>query len=116
MAIDLKPMRWDWAAVTQGDTLPAINLVDTAATFALTRVLVTIEPKDSDVAALTLDSSTTGVTINVATAGAWDYTIASITAAQTATLTPGFYTVNVKVFGTNVAHTDFKGEWEILEK
>ncbi len=70
MAIDLKPMRWDWAAVTQGDTLPAINLVDTAATFALTRVLVTIEPKDSDVAALTLDSSTTGVTINVATAGA----------------------------------------------
>jgi len=116
MAVDLKPMRLDWAAVTQGDTLPAMNLVETESTFALTRVLVTIEAKDSDVAVLTLDSDDTGVTINVATAGAWDYTINTITAAQTATLTPGFYTVNVKVFGSTVAHTDFKGEWEILEK
>lgn len=116
MAIDLKPMRWDWAAVTQGDTLPAMNLTETAATFNLTRVLVTIEPKDSDVAVLTLDSDDTGVTINTATAGAWDYTIDSITAAQTEELTPGFYTVNVKVFGATVEHTDFKGEWEILAK
>jgi len=116
MAVDLKPMRLDWASVVQGDTMPAMNLVDTGADFALTRVLVTVEPKDSDTAALTLDSNSTGVTINVATAGAWDYTINTITAAQTATLTPGFYTVNVKVFGSTVAHTDFKGEWEILEK
>jgi len=116
MAVDLKPMRWDWAAVTQGDTLPAMNLVETESTFALTRVLVTIEAKDSDVAVLTLDSDDTGVTINTATAGAWDYTIDTITANQTDALTPGFYTVNIKVFGSTTEHTDFKGEWEILAK
>ena len=116
MAIDLKPMRWDWASVTKGDTLPAMNLVDTGADFALTRVLVIVEAKDSDVAVLTLDSDVSGVTINTATAGAWDYTIAAISAATTAGLTPGFYTINVKVYGSTVAHTDFKGEWEILEK
>lgn len=114
MALDLRPLRWDWAAVKQGDTYPACTITETESDSALTRVRIKV--KDSSGAtALTLDSNTSGITINTATGGEWDFTIGAISAATTATLTAGYYDYDLETTCANgVVRTEFEGSWEIL--
>lgn len=117
MALDLKPLRWDWPAVTTGDTYPACQITDTAADTDLSRVRIKIKAQGGTTAALSLDSSTTGVTITTATAGAWDFTIGPITAAQTATLDPGLYLYDIETTDSaGTVRTEFSGIWEILSE
>jgi hypothetical protein len=112
-----KPAVWNWNQITQGDTRLASNVTETASTTDLSRVLVTIEKQGTDIVSLTLDSDATGITINTATAGAWDYDIDIISAATMETLDPGFYTVTHQVFDAlGVKTTVSKGHWNILEK
>jgi len=117
MCDDYEPATWNWKPITQGGTFPASVVTETLSASSLSRVVVTIEPFGSDTASLTLDSGATGVTINTATAGAWNYTIAAITAAQTAALTSGFYNVTHKVTDSaSVTVVVSKGTWQILPK
>jgi len=114
MAINLKPLNWNWDAVTTGDTYPAINIVETSSDSALTRARVTVKASGSAVASLTLDSDATGVTINVATAGAWDFTIDEI---NPVTLTTGWYNYDLETTdAAGVISTEFKGTWQILSE
>lgn len=113
MALDLTPLRWDWVGVTKGDTYPACNITETEADTALSRVRVII--KLAGVVILTLDSDTTGVTLNGTGAGGWDFTIDEISAATTATLAAGYYDYEIKSTGSNgVVRTEFEGNWEIF--
>ena len=112
MALDLKPHRSDWATCTAGDTYPAENWreSDSDNTTTLTRVRITI--KDSAGATFsTLDSDTSGITINAATAGAWDWTVESLTAPTTA----GVYTFDMETTDSaGVIFTETTGSWCIL--
>ena len=115
MSINLKPLRWDWPPVTVGDTYPAAIITETEADTTLTRVRIKIKDADGTLK-LTLDSNTTGVTINTATAGAWSFTIGEISATDTATLTAGFHYYDLEVTSGGKVRTEFNGEWEILSQ
>lgn len=117
MCEDYKPAVWNWKSIPQGGTYPASNVLESESTATLNRVVVTIEPYGSDTASLTLDSNTTGVTINNDTAGSWDYTIDEISATTTASLSAGFYTVTMRVYyGAGFVVVVSKGVWEIIAK
>jgi hypothetical protein len=111
--IDLLPLEWNWPAFTRGDTYPAMNLADTDAEADLARVLVEVFDS-SGTLILTLDSDATGITINTATAGAWDFTINSMLPAATAALPEGTHTYELKTTDSlgNV-FTEFAGTWKI---
>lgn len=114
MALDLTPLRFDLPSVTQGDTYPAINFTETEADANLSSVRMKIANEDGTVK-LTLDSASSGVTINTATAGAWDFTIGPITSAQTEALAVGTYTYDIETLDANsIRRTEFNGIWEIL--
>lgn len=115
MAIDLKPLHWDWPPVTKGDTYPAFQITETEADSDLSRVRVFI--KDTDGAALlTLDSNDSGVTINTATAGAWDFTVGPITADQTEALGSAFFSHEIETTDSaGTVRTEFAGSWQITE-
>lgn len=112
MALDLTPLRWDWSPVTQGDTFPACQITETSADTDLSRVRVKIKAAGSTSAALTLDSSTTGITIGSATAGDWAFTIGAI---STGSLTAGVYSYDLETTDSaGTVRTEFSGTWEIL--
>ena len=91
----------------------ACNITETEADTALSRVRVII--KLAGVVILTLDSDTTGVTLNGTGAGGWDFTIDEISAATPATLAAGYYDYEIKSTGANgVVRTEFEGNWEIF--
>lgn len=117
MSADCGYERWDWKPLVKGSTKRAISVTSTDSDVDLARVVVLIEPYGSDTASITLDSNATGVTINTATAGAWDFDIGPIAAATTDALTPGFYTINMTLTdsGGNVLE-QVKGSWQILPK
>ena len=101
--------------MTKGDTYPAANFTETEADSDLSRVRVEVKAAGSTTAALTLDSDATGVTINTATAGAWDFTVDEISAATTAGLTAGWYSYDLETTdAAGVVSTEFKGSWRIL--
>ncbi len=112
----LAPAKWDWEAITQGDTFPAIVLSATGTTVDLARVRMTVRDVDG-VEQLTLDSDTSGITIDTATAGAWQYTIGPISAALTGAMDEGVHNYDIETTDAsgNVA-THFKGCWEILDQ
>ena len=113
MALDLTPLRWDWAGITAGDTYPASNITETEADTTLARVRVKI--KLAGVVALTLDSNASGITLNSTSAGGWDFTIDAISAATTAGLAAGYYDYDLETTGSNgVVRTEFTGNWEIF--
>ena len=114
MALNLTPYQWNWATCTAGDTYPAARWTETNSDYdnALSRVRCTIRDVDRNIYA-TLDSSTSGIVINTATAGAWDFTIGALSAP----LAAGIYTVDVEwIDSSGVKFTEAKGEWEILEQ
>jgi len=115
MALDLKPLRWDWAAVKQGDTYPACLISETLADTALARVRVKV--KLNGVLALDLDSDGSGITLNGTGAGGWSFTIGAISAAQTTLLAPGYYDYDLETTDAGgVVRTEFEGGWEILSQ
>jgi len=112
MALDLKPLRWDLPAVTVGDTYPATQFTyDGDGT--LTRVRAKIKDANGTTA-LTLDSSTSGMSITTTTSGAWDFTMSEITAATTATLTAGIYSYDLETTSSAGVRTLLSGTWELL--
>lgn len=105
--------RMDWPSIKQGDTLRAIVFTATGTTAALSRVRCKVKDADG-VTLLSLDSNTTGITIDVATAGAWQYTISQIAAATTAALSDGLHSYDIETTDANgIAETHFEGCWEI---
>jgi hypothetical protein len=115
MALDLTPLFWNWPGITQGDTYPACNFTETEADSTLARVRCKI--KLAGVTVLTLDSDTTGVTLNATGAGAWDFTIDAISAATTTGLAAGYYDYDIQTTdGNGVVRTEFKGNWEIFSQ
>jgi len=113
MSLNLKPLRWDWASATVGDTYPACVITETEADTTLSRVRIKIKDADG-VLKLTLDSNTTGITINNAAAGAWNFTIGEISATDTATLTAGFHDYDLEITAGGKVRTEFSGTWELL--
>tara|TARA_R110001632_G_scaffold176126_1_gene295845 strand:- start:298 stop:651 length:354 start_codon:yes stop_codon:yes gene_type:complete len=112
MALNLEPFRWSWATCTAGDTYPAENWLESDSDNATTLSRVRIKIKDSAGTVFsTLDSDTSGITINVATAGAWDWTIEALTAPTTA----GIYTLDMEhTDSAGVVFTETTGQWKIL--
>ena len=111
---DNKPALFNWPAVTQGDSFRALQFNASGTTAALARVRCKIKNADGDTL-LTLDSDATGATIDTATAGAWQYTLGPITAAQTTTLGTGFLSYDIETIDDDdIVETHFKGTWEIL--
>lgn len=114
MALDLKPLKWDWACVVKGDTFPSTTITETLADTTLTRVRIKIKAVESSETSLTFDSDSTGVTINSGTPGAWSFTIAAI---PTITLTAGFYRYDLETTDSaNTIRTEFSGTWEIIDQ
>jgi len=110
---DNKPARMDLPSIKQGDTLRAIAFVSTGTLTALDRVRMKI--KDSDGATLlSRDSDTSGITLNVTTAGAWAYTLDLIPAATTAAIAAGLHSYDIETIDADgVVETHFEGCWEI---
>ena len=115
MALNLNPLRWDWPAVKSGNTYPAAQLTDSASDTDLARVVVEIREEGATAVSLTLDSNASGVTINTATAGAWDFTIRAITHLETAALANGFCTYEITTTDSaGTVLTEFEGSWQII--
>jgi hypothetical protein len=111
MALNLTPYQWNWSPITAGDTYPAARWVesDSDNTSTLARVRCTIKDVDGNTFAA-LDSNTSGITINTATAGAWDFTIEALSAPNVA----GVYNLDVEwIDSDGVKFTEAKGEWVI---
>jgi hypothetical protein len=112
MSLNLIPYRWNWSTCTAGDTYPAARWVETSSDYpnTLSRVRCTIRDVDGNIFA-TLDSSTSGIVINTATAGAWDFTIGALSAPIIA----GIYTCDVEwIDSQSIKFTEARGQWEIL--
>ena len=115
MAINLKPLRWDWPDLTAGDTFPEIRVQESSSTTDCATVRVKIKPETSETASLTLLSSGAGVTIDDGTAGQWDFTINEIAASDTEDLAPGNYRYDIEVTDSaGTVRTEFSGFWRIL--
>jgi len=114
MSVNLKPSCYNWASVVQGDTFPAIVFAASGTSADLARVRVTVKDKDGN-AKLTLDSNTSGVTLNDTTAGSWNYTVGPVSAADTTSIAAGTHSYDLETtdVGGNV-RTHFHGFWEIL--
>lgn len=112
MALDLKPLRWDWPEVVTGDTFPAIHITEADHESDLSRVRISIVLSGATDAALTLDSNSTGITIN--DAAAWDFTIDQISPV---TLAAGVYSYDLETTdAAGTIRTEFSGTWNILSE
>ena len=113
MAINLLPEKWNLPSVLVGDTLPATNfLYPGSGTLARVRMKV----KDAAGATvLSLDSDTSGMTINVTTTLAWDFTMDEVAAATTAGITAGEYAYDIEtITSTGTVRTLVGGAWYLL--
>jgi hypothetical protein len=108
--LNLAPERWDWPSVTTGDTYPAANIVIAGAESTLSRVRIKFRACGATSAALTLDSDTSGITIN--DAATWDFTIDAIPAVG---LAAGIYSYDMETTSAaGTIATETQGTWEIL--
>lgn len=113
MAVDLKPILYTLPEVTRGDTYPAMNMTYPG-DGVLSRVRMKVK-SSAGTAILTLDSSTSGITLNTTTDGAWDWTVDKITAATTEDIGAGCYNYDLQVENTSGdVETLIHGTWEIL--
>jgi len=116
MSLNLTPETFNWPDVVQGDTFPAINFAASGASANLTRVRVKIKDVDGNTE-LSLDSDASGVTINTATAGAWDYDVGPITADQTSGMDVGTHLYDLEVTDADgTVRTHFRGTFQILKQ
>lgn len=115
MPINLLPEKWNLPSVVCGDTLPATNFLYPGSG-TLSRVRV--KAKDSAGATvLSLDSDTSGVTINTATSGAWDWDIDEVSAATTAGIAAGNYKYDMEtITSAGTVRTLLGGNWCLLEQ
>jgi len=90
--------KYDFPCITRGDTLFAINFATTGFSYGVSRVIVDFTLSGATSPALTLDSTTSGVTINSGAAGNLDFTVGPITDETTATLTAGVYASAIRVY------------------
>ena len=112
MALDLKPLRWDWPEVVTGDTYPATNITESDHESDLARVRISIVASGETTPALTLDSDATGITIN--DASAWDFTIDAI---NPVTLDASVYSYDLETTDSaGTIRTEFSGTWTILSE
>lgn len=112
MALDLKPLRWDWPEVVTGDTFPAINITESDHESDLERVRIKFVLSGATSPSLTLDSDATGITIN--DAAAWDFTIDAI---NPVTLEAGVYSYDLETTdAAGTIRTEFAGTWPILSE
>ena len=113
MALNFTPFIWNWATIKAGDTYPAARITEDAGgdgDTTLERVRIKIKNAEGQTV-INLDSDNTGITINDASAGAWDYTIDSFTAPSVA----GIYSLDMEwTDGAGVVTTATDGTWEIL--
>lgn len=113
MSLDLEPLAYNLPTIVRGDTMPAIVFADTSADTDLSRVRMKVCDSSGSIA-LTLDSATSGITINASTAGAWNFTVGPITAAQTEALTAGLFAYDLETTDTaGSVRTEFNGTWRI---
>jgi len=112
MALNLKPLKWDWSPVVKGDTFPATNITESLHTSNLSRVRIKFKLSGATSTSLTLDSSTTGIVIT--SAANWAFTISAI---STVTLAAGVYSYDLETTSTDgTIRTEFSGTWEIIEQ
>jgi len=113
MALDLKPLKMDLAAVKSGDTYPAIRFVETESDTAISTITMVVRDS-AGVVKLSL-SVGSGITVTVATAGAWDFSVGPITKEQTASLSEGAHSYEIDVLDSaGFNRTEFSGIWPIL--
>jgi hypothetical protein len=111
--LDLTPLCWNWAPVTQGDTYPAARITETSADTALVRVRLKVKDTQGNTL-LTLDSATTGITLTATAAGAWDFLIAAI---DTDPIPPGSHHYDLETTDSaGTVRTEFAGTWQILKQ
>ena len=107
---------WNWKPLTQGNTRPGTNFTETLSESALTAVEIRMKLPESTTADITLTNGD-GITINTATAGAWDFDIDEMTAAQTDAYTPGVYNYEMDVTeSAGTVTTIIKGTWPLLAR
>lgn len=105
--------RMDWPSIKQGDTLRAIQFNASGTESALARVRCKVKDADG-VTLLSLDSDTTGITIDTATAGSWQYTIDQIGRAITETIKSGLHSYDIETTDADgVVETHFEGCWNV---
>jgi len=111
--LDLTPLCWNWAPITQGDTYPASRITETSSDTALSRVRLKVK-NNLGTELLALDSNTSGITLTATTAGAWDFTIAAI---ATAALEVGTHHYDIETTdAASVVRTEFRGTWQIIKQ
>jgi hypothetical protein len=110
MAIDLLPEKWNLPSVLVGDTLPATNFLYPGSG-TLSRVRLKVKD-DAGVAVLSLDSDTSGLTINAAGTGGWDWDMDEVSAATTAGITAGDYKYDMEtITSAGTVRTLIYGNW-----
>lgn len=112
--------RWNWRALTQGNTRPATRFQETSSTSNLSAVelRMRLAGSTSATADIVLRNGS-GITITTATAGAWDFSINAMSAATTDAYTPGVYTYEMDVADSQsppVVTTILKGEWNLIAR
>lgn len=113
MSLNLDPLEWEWVPITQGDTYPAINITETLADTDLVRVRLKVKDSNGNIL-LSLDSDIAGITINVATAGAWDFTIDEMPEETTAAIIAGTHRYDMEfTYDSGTVRTEFAGDWQI---
>ena len=116
MAASDPTYRWDFEPLTQGATRPATNFTETSSTSALTGVELRMNLEDSTEADIVLTNGD-GITINTATAGAWDFDIDVLSAATTDAYTPGVYSYELEITeASGVVTVVLKGEWTLIAR
>jgi hypothetical protein len=114
--LNLTPLCDNWDAVTQGDTYPAQRYTVAGTAAALTRVRCKVKNR-LGTTLLNLDSNTSGIVINTATAGAWDFTISALSAATMEAIDPGSHSYDIETTdAAGTVFTDFSGTWQVLKQ
>ncbi len=111
MAVNLKPAGYNLPTMVEGDTLPATNFLFTGTEADLASVGLEVRASGSTTASLNL-SSGSGITIQVATAGAWSVDIDRI---EELTLMGGIYSFDMDFVDVNGdRRTYVAGCWHII--
>ena len=105
--------RWDWKPTKRGDTKPAVSISLDNRETTLSRVRCKVVDKDG-AEALSLDSDTSGITLDTTSAPTWEFTLDVITAATTEALTAGSFSQDIETTDSaGTVKTWTEGTWVI---